>query len=132
MQDFVKELAKKHNMDARVVNHIVGHPSRFLRKVVTSDDTRPVRIMHFGIFALKHAMLKVYKTRDKVAYFHNHENELRLIEKEKGFNTDELLKTLDDLLLSENYNEINRLYSAYISVIKRIVKQTKLQRNISS
>lgn len=127
MQDFVKTLAKKHKMDTRVVNHIVGHPSRFIRKLIASTDTRPVRLMHFGIFSLKHENLKYYKSRDKLEFMKRHYNVLKSAEQEYNFNADELLKHIEDSLLSGEYNDIIQLYSFYTKVIKKILNRPKLK-----
>ena len=126
MQDFVKELAKKHKMDPRVVKHIVDHPARFIRKVIVSSDVRPVRLMHFGIFDLKHPTLKLRKAQIKVDIIKSVLSELSTT---VDMPEDVIINEAEHLLLQGKYNELSMLYKKYVVVIRKILKSRKLLAN---
>lgn len=49
----IKDIAKKYNVDKRVVNHIVSHLFLFLKKVISDPkDNRPVRFRYWGVWAI--------------------------------------------------------------------------------
>lgn len=53
-KEIINEIAKRKNMDPRVVSLIANYPFHFTRKVMKEpEDYRPVRIRYFGLFALK-------------------------------------------------------------------------------
>jgi len=53
-EELVKKIAKRKNIDERVVRLVADYPFKFVRdKVSNKTDWRPIRIRYLGIFALK-------------------------------------------------------------------------------
>lgn len=68
-EELVKKLAKKTNLDNRVVRLIVDYPIKFVReKMASEEDWRPIRIRYFAIFLPKSAGHEYEKsgTRDSI------------------------------------------------------------------
>jgi len=52
--ELVKRIAKRKNMDERVVRLIADYPFKFTRDRMSDPaDWRAIRIRHFGVFALR-------------------------------------------------------------------------------
>lgn len=50
----IDKLALKHNKDPRVIEYIAHYPFSFVKRIVRDDyDTRPIRLRHLGVFALR-------------------------------------------------------------------------------
>jgi ribosomal protein S17E len=66
MEDYKKVLAKKYNLDIRVVNLIVNHPFKFLRDLIEGSSERAFLMRRIGTFVLRPrktkytSVLKVY------------------------------------------------------------------------
>ena len=50
----IRKLAKKYDIDSRVVQEVVYSPLKFVNRIVRHiSDARPIRIMYFGAFTQK-------------------------------------------------------------------------------
>lgn len=57
----IKDLAKKYNLDKRVIHNIVYYPIRFAKtKMEDPCNNRGIRIRYFGLFTQKHIVNKDY------------------------------------------------------------------------
>lgn len=55
-ENLVEKLAKKYNIDSRVVRLIVDYPIKFSKERISdSEDHRPIRIRYFVVFLPKKA-----------------------------------------------------------------------------
>ena len=53
-ETIIKNLAKKYNLDHRIVKEVVYSPLKFTNRVVKDPmDMRPIRIMYFALFVQK-------------------------------------------------------------------------------
>lgn len=65
-KEIVKKLAKKYNLDTRVVRLIVDYPIKFARERISDDeDNRPIRIRYFAAFVPKKMGNIFYKTKEE-------------------------------------------------------------------
>jgi len=59
MDDVIKELALKYNMDWRVIKLICYHPLLFTKHIIEdTEDERAIMIRYFGKFVLKYNKTK--------------------------------------------------------------------------
>lgn len=57
INDIIKSLAEKYGIDPRVMKAIVLHPLLFAKKRIQDPiDTKAIRILHFGVFKLRHGV----------------------------------------------------------------------------
>jgi hypothetical protein len=65
MEEVIKQLALKYNIDWRVVKLICYHPLLFAKHVMEDpDDDRAIMIRYFGKFVLKYNKTKVDKKKN--------------------------------------------------------------------
>lgn len=58
----VRDLAKKYNLDVKVIEKVIKSPFFFFREKMESlDDIRAVRIPYFGVFSLKYGITQLNK-----------------------------------------------------------------------
>jgi hypothetical protein len=68
-------IAKKYDMDIRVVNFIINHPKRFIADCMRDPtDERPIRLKYFGVFAVRvpksnHKVYKKYTNKRNIFLF---------------------------------------------------------------
>ena len=61
----IKEIAKKYNLDTRLVKTVVYHPIKFAKtKMENPTNNRPIRIRHFGLFTQKHIIKTLYRNTE--------------------------------------------------------------------
>jgi nucleoid DNA-binding protein len=66
-EKILKKLAKKYNLDQRLVKNIVYYPIKFAKEKISDPvNTRPVRIRYFGVFTQKHIVNKNFLFENRV------------------------------------------------------------------
>lgn len=125
MQDYIKSLSLKYNLDTRVITEIVNHPLRYMRGLVSGNNVDSVRIKHFGLFAQKRGDSKKRisskaskKMIDRLEYRY-------LVADKLNVSEDNIEFELNNMLNDGKYIEIHELYNYYNKVIKRIYRNAK-------
>lgn len=124
-------LSKKYDVDRGVVEYIVRYPFVYLRRMVSSNDTRPVRLRYLGVFYLKkedskkthvdNILNRLYKIPEDVIiegmclYFNNNFN-----------NIDEVNSFIKSLYDSKDFVSIDNAYKLCRRLKKSKQRQQKM------
>ncbi len=62
-----KDLAKKYNLDYRIIREIVRSPLKFVkRRMEDEEDQRPIRLRYFGVFVQKEMVNKPMVNKGRI------------------------------------------------------------------
>jgi len=121
---FIRELAKKHNKDPRVIREVVYSPLKFASRVVSDPtDMRPIRVRYFGVFALKHKDAKINMFKDRVKKLKANMGKTLIIMAAMGYlikDDKSVNRILDEALEVRDYEKIQTIWEEYKSVGKKV------------
>ena len=119
----ISNLAKKYNLDSRIVKSIVYSPLKFTNRIVKHNmDMRPIRIMYFGVFMQKERKNKKNRMNRFVEELLNNMDEVIIvmgstlqfpISTMKGAE-----KIINDANDSDDYEKIKMIWDAWQEYIK--------------
>lgn len=119
----IKDLAKKHNLDSRIVKAIVYYPIKFTKDVFKDPvDMRPVRIRYFGVFTQKVVKNKMNRLNNMFEILYNNiDDSFIVMNAVLGFpmkNKDSARKILEQARDTNDYDKLKLVWDAYNEYIK--------------
>lgn len=119
----IKDLAKKYQIDPRIVKEVVYYPIRFTRDIIRDDtDIKPIRIKYFGVFTQKIVKNKMNKLNHMFeVLYENIDDSFIVMSSMLGFqmkNKDSTRKILEQARDTNDYDKLKLIWDAYNEYIK--------------
>jgi hypothetical protein len=120
----IRALAKKFNIDPRIVKEVVYSPLKFASRTISDPvDMRPIRIRYFGVFALKHRDAKDNMFKDRVKKMKGAMSKTLIIMAGMGYlikDDKSVNRILDEALEIKDYEKIQTIWEEYKSVGNKV------------
>lgn len=119
----IKEIAKKENIDSRIIKTIVNYPMKFAKtKMSDLSDNRPIRIRYFGAFVHKNTESKKTKFFNKKnILIENLEDVAIMMSTILGFqlvNFESARNIIEEAFKQKDYEKINLIWNEWESYKK--------------
>ena len=116
-EKLIRQLAKKYNIDYRVVKEIVYSPLKFTNRVVTDNtDMRPIRIMYFGVFTQKDRKNKANRMSGIIEVLLDNLDEVKIVMEVTS--AESAKKIIENARKTNDYKTVKTIWDAWQEYIK--------------
>lgn len=117
-KNVINNLAIKYKKDPRVIEYIIHYPFLFVQNIIRSEDERPIRLRHLGVFVLKPSASKVDSYNRRLSFLYDNAKEV--VKVEPFTKESDVLEALDEYKTTENKDAVHKLYNRYKKLVKHL------------